>query len=290
MSAMRAVASSPAAVIRTAAGVAREATLAPRRKGADGTRQAVEADMFPSRVPSFGPRYYVPFLKAKEGEFNALAEVDALERDHLTPLLEIGPAKVDPKTGAEIETISEAVDGLVARIVKSWGKIDECFVDLPNFRPSGRLDDGTHPVTDIFTQARLAELIAIPVTGLDRDTDYQRAVADAVVAGRKGVAMRLRRDDLIELGGLSDRLKALCSELGVEDTDVDLILDFGEVTASIEKEIRIEAKVALRGLPKVDAWRSLTFARVPFRHNPLHSSKRGTMDHCLAGTGFFGTT
>ncbi len=111
--------------------------------------------MFPSRMPSPDPRHYVPFLKAKEGELNALAEVDALERDHLTPLLEIGPVEVDPKTGAEIETISEAVDGLVARIVKSWGKIDECFVDLPNFQPPGRLDDGTHPVTDIFTQARL---------------------------------------------------------------------------------------------------------------------------------------
>jgi hypothetical protein len=226
-------------------------------------------------MPSFGPRHYVPFLKAKEGELNALAEVDALERDHLTPLLEVGPVEVDPKTGAEIETISKAVDGLVSRIVKSWGKIDECFVDLPNFRPSGRLDDGTHPVTDIFTQARLAELIAIPVTGLDRDADYQRAVADAVVAGRKGVAIRLRRDDLVELGGLSDRLKALCSELGVEATDVDLILDFGEVTASIEKEIRIEAEAALRGLPKVDAWRSLTLCSGAFPAQPSAFIKAG---------------
>jgi hypothetical protein len=176
--------------------------------------------------------------------------------------------EVNPETGVPVETISEALDGLVGRVSKAWGKIDECFVDLPNFSSSGRLDDGTHPVTNFFSEARLAELIAIPVTGLDRDAAYQAAVVSAAAAGRKGIAIRLRRGDLSDPTGLTDRIEALCSDVGVEPAEVDLLLDFGEVTASVEASIRAEAESALRALPKVQEWRSLTLAAGAFPAQP----------------------
>jgi hypothetical protein len=219
-------------------------------------------------MPSFDHRHYVPFLKAKEGELVALGQVDVADRDRLTPLLEVGPVEVDPKTGAAVETIDEALKGLVPRIARHWGKIDECFLDLPNFRLSGRLESGAHPVAAVFAETRAAELIAIPVTGLNRGQAYQQAITDVVSVSRKGVAIRLRRSELADLGTLGARLGSLCSELGVEPADADLILDFGEVRAGIEKEVRHEAEAALRGLPVLGAWRSLTFGVGAFPAQP----------------------
>ncbi len=226
-------------------------------------------------MPSFHHRHYVPFLKAREGELVALGKVDIVDRDRLTPLLEVGPAEVDPKTGAAVKTIDEVLKGLVPRIAKHWGKIDECFLDLPNFQPSGRLENGDHPVTAIFAETRGVELIAIPVTGLSRGSAYQHAVTDVVAASRHGVAIRLRRDEMTVLDSLSARLWSLCSELGVEPADADLILDFGEVKAGTEKEVRLEAEAVLRGLPAIDAWRSLTLGIGAFPAQPSAFIKAG---------------
>jgi Beta protein len=63
-----------------------------------------------------GHNHYVPFLKGKQGEFNALSKIDRDDREHLTPLIEIGPIEIDPKTGANAESLDEALACLDARM------------------------------------------------------------------------------------------------------------------------------------------------------------------------------
>lgn len=73
---------------------------------------------------------YVPLLKCKQGELDALSHIDQPSRDGLTPLIEIGPIETDPKTQVEVRSLGETLDGVADKIAKAWGSLDFCFVDL----------------------------------------------------------------------------------------------------------------------------------------------------------------
>jgi hypothetical protein len=211
-----------------------------------------------------GHKHYVPFLKGKQGEFNALSEIDRDDREHLTPLIEIGPIEIDPKTGANVKSLDETLEGFAPKIVKAWGSLDFCYVDLPEFEPGARLEDGRHPVARFFEDAKAADLAALPVAGLDRDGPHLDAIADAMASGGNGVAVRLRRNELQAPASLDGDLKRLSDILRVDFREIDLLLDFGPILKSEIATIKAEAKGALRGLPDIDAWRSLTICSGAF--------------------------
>ena len=203
-------------------------------------------------------KHYVPFLKGKQGEFDALSKIGRDDREHLTPLIEIGPIEIDPKTGANAESLDEAIEGVAAKIAKAWGSLDFCFVDLPEFEATARLEDGRHPVARFFEDSKAADLAALPVTGLDRDASQLEAVAETLSARSNGVAVRLRRPELQNPASLEAELRRVADALEVERQQIDLLLDFGPILKSEAATIRGEAEGAMQGLPDIDAWRSLT--------------------------------
>lgn len=209
-------------------------------------------------------KHYVPFLKGKQGEFNALSKIDRDDREHLTPLIEIGPIEIDPKTGANAESLDEALEGVAAKIAKAWGSLDFCFVDLPEFETTARLEDGRHPVARFFEDAKAVDLAALPVTGLDRDAPQLDAVAGTRSVRSNGVAVRLRRPELQNPASLEAELRRVAETLEVDLPQMDLLLDFGPILKSEAAAIRGEAEEAIQGLPDIDSWRSLTLCAGAF--------------------------
>jgi hypothetical protein len=209
-------------------------------------------------VPPSDHKHYVPLLKAKKGEIDALSRVGRVEREGLTPLIELGPIEIDPKTGSKTKSLDETLEGLAAKFVKAWGPLDICFVDLPEFEPGARLEDGQHPVARFFDDAKAADLAAIPVAGLDRDAAHLDAVAAAKSWRGTGLAIRIRRREIQAPLTLDAELRRLTENLGVEFGQVDLLLDFGEIRKSEKARIAAEADTAIRAVPVIDAWRSLT--------------------------------
>lgn len=210
---------------------------------------------------------HLPILKAKKGEFDAVSLLDQAQRDRLTPLFEIGPLEVDPKTEVTVESVDQALDGVAAKIANSWGSLDFCFVDLPNFDASIRMEDGRHPAARFFDDAKAVDLAARPVTGPDRSSAQLEAVMDIVSAspfGGNGVAIRLRRGELRNPDSLPHELSHLIGRLSADPRDVDLLLDFGPILKSEEAAIRSEAETALRGLPDLDTWRTITLCAGAF--------------------------
>lgn len=205
-----------------------------------------------------GHKHYVPILKGKRGERRALASLDVLEKERLTPLIDVPPLEVDPETDHPAQTVDEALEGLAKSLSESWGQLERCFVDLAGFEPGLRLEDGRHPARAFFGDARETDLAAIPVVGLDRDGDYLLEVKTTVKAQRQGLALRLHRRDCREPSRLSGELRRLLAELELEPASVNLLLDFGEIKSSTAGAIAAEAEAALRALPEPSAWRSLT--------------------------------
>lgn len=224
-----------------------------------------------SLIPPDGPASYFPFLKGKAGEFAALAQLSREDKDKLLPLIDVPPERIRfwseevlnegervRKHWFQIDTIDEALDGYAAKLHKAWGGVDECLVDLAGFDPMLRLQNGAHPVTAFFAEARDKGLAAIPVTGPDRDMAQVDAVREACQAWPpRDVAIRLRRPLLEQPNDLGRTLDELLKQLEVGASRVHLLLDFGELIKSTVESTEEAARKVIEALPEIEAWQSL---------------------------------
>ncbi|HEV7614723.1 MAG TPA: beta family protein [Solirubrobacterales bacterium] len=218
-------------------------------------------------MASFDHTHYVPFLKGKAGEFAALAQLSVDQRQPLTPLIDVPPERVKFFKGGQfqIETVEKALAGYAEQIAEAWGSVDHCFVDLGGFDPDHRMDDGRHPLTAFFEDARAAGIAPIPVTGIDRDRPQLDAVREVCTTWRLGAAIRLRRPELQKNGEqLREVLPKLLALIDQQPHQIDLVLDFGELLKSQVTEVEQEARSVIASFPFLDEWRSLTLCSGAF--------------------------
>lgn len=104
----------------------------------------------------------------------------------------------------------------------------------------------------------------IPVTGLDRNLDYNNAVKSAIEADDRGLCMRLQSHDL-DSDDLAQQLDSALTALGVGTNKVDLLVDYGAVVLPRSVVVPLIAAI-----PHLKAWRSVTFAACSF---PVDMSK-----------------
>jgi hypothetical protein len=205
---------------------------------------------------------YVPILKSRQGEINALKLIQPATRTSIQPLIELVPsAGVTSGEDGDATAIARAVDQTIGKLMAACANqpimVDAGFLDLFVSMPSGFSALG-----DAMRAARQAGLVAQPVVRL---CDPKPAIVDAASAARAdgyGVTVRLLAEDLDEdPEDVEEALAALLKELGVGRGSVDLLLDL----ASLDGDIAVRGgaslvRATLRGLEKADQWRSLIVA------------------------------
>ena len=221
---------------------------------------------------------YVPLLKGKAGEFDALENVRLSKKYLMTPLIDI------PQMGPESSEIpSRSLDDYLRRkadrVDASWACVDRAlFIDLYDTAPSARMSDGAHPVFALFAMMRKTSTLAIPVTGLDRDADHHAAVRQVATADARGACIRLLRDDLLSAQNLADQTTTLLETLGVSRKQADLVFDLRKVnTAESTQVCDLVARVA-NALPGIEEWRSVTFAASNMPQSLREDIAAGTVD------------
>lgn len=197
---------------------------------------------------------YVPVLKGRQGEFNALGDVQFAARQAILPLLEVVPADPTDPDGV-IDDCRKAIE----RLAKAWqGSVllDGGLLDLS-------LDLQGHArgaLWELSEHARAANLSAIPVLRLGDNMLARTDAAAACGQDRHGLCVRLVGEDLDEEpDDLDAALDDLLAQVGVARGDTDLVLDAGAVDGDLA--VRGGARIILsllRGLSSVQDWRSVT--------------------------------
>lgn len=206
----------------------------------------------------FDHRHYVPILKWKQGEYQALHRLTPAVKDALTPLLEIPPVGWDFESEQLRETIDEHLGDFGRRLKQKW-QTRRCFVDLGLLDPAVRVAGGGHPVTAVFDDARAQGCAPVPVVSLASDAAFRGAVAGVSATDRRGVCLRLKLEDL-DRPGLNSDTAALLASVGVTYPDADLVLDIG---ASNFLPIGVFARTLLGAIglmPAIARWRTFTVA------------------------------
>jgi hypothetical protein len=199
---------------------------------------------------------YMPILKGRQGEFNALAELKTVTRVGTLPVLEVVPA--DPTDPAGVVNDCRKT---VEKIAKSWSGpilLDGGLLDL-----SLHLNDQARgPLWELAMHARAVGIAAIPVLRLGDDILARTDAAVACTQDKRGLGIRLVGADLDEEPeDLDESLDRLLEQVGVARGDADLILDVGSIDG--ELAVRGGARIILsllRTLASLEDWRSITVA------------------------------
>lgn len=207
---------------------------------------------------------YVPILKGKSGEYGALESMSHEEKERITPLIEIPPIPWDHTNDIPAKTIDRHLSKVDGKLEKSWGLDQPFFVDLMWIGERERMSDGSHPLAHLFSRVRLRALKAVPVTGLIRADEYQEACREIVGEDKRGICLRLQKEDFEASGGLETAITKLLALLRISPTDTDLLLDLGSLHTENGEEPSIDVVSLLNSIPSIKKWRSFVLAATGF--------------------------
>lgn len=209
----------------------------------------------------FDHNHYVPVLKCKRGELNAVGALSAAAKQRLTPMFDLlYEADFDPSSSGIDAAFDARVVRFVPQLIQSWGTAAPLFIDAGQIEPNARVGGTAHVVTAVFDDARAKGLQAVPVTGFDRDAAYQAAVQNVVSVDKRGACLRLDLSDL-DRPNLALDLAGLMATIGVAVHESDVIVDLSAMDSVSNPGLLARMIVAgLRVLPHATSLRSLTLA------------------------------
>lgn len=204
---------------------------------------------------------YVPILKGRAGEYAALRRTSMEDRVGMLPLVEIPPIPLNYETNRPATSVQNHIANTGGKLSQSWGTGAPILVDA-NALPD---DGGTvvqHPLLTILNAARADGVVAVPVASTISSDRYLDAVLSAIAD--EGCAVRLDIAGSDENGeDVPEAVSRVIQHLEVDRTEVDLILDFGEIPQGSGTARRLFQGV-LAEVGDVEPWRSLTVAATSF--------------------------
>jgi T4 beta protein len=168
---------------------------------------------------------YVPALRWRMGEYQALLRTADSAKDRIVPFTTIPEIEFDFEERRPKKSVQEHVHPFAARYKAKWGK-RPAWVGVHNSIIEKPMDDGRDIFTYVFDALRMCEAKAIPAIPLNAEAAPVRAVASITKKDRHGVAISVRLEDLMKPNTRA-RIQTLTSALGVSLQDTDLVVDLG---------------------------------------------------------------
>jgi len=121
----------------------------------------------PNEIPDPG---YIPILKAKQGELEALKQSSPEERRLVLPLLEVPPVPVKWLEGEDdpvpAKTIDQHIPSTAEKIFGSLKEFDRVLIDGKYIEEDAALATGEEPIAAVLRLLGDRGLHVVPVVGL----------------------------------------------------------------------------------------------------------------------------
>lgn len=218
----------------------------------------------------FDHNHYVPIIKWKRGERNALKHLDKDVKANMTPLLEIQPVPYDAIKEEFEKTLDQYLDGIGKKASECLLTNHPLFLDVSTlynnveFDPLTLLQGDIHPVQHIVKDFEAYDIPVIPVTGILRYDEFHEAIKSVVSEFERGVCLRITREELQDLEQLEEDLEAQLEFLSLSPSEVDIVLDYQFISGVKAKELTNQIVMCLSQFPNLTTWRSLTLCGTSF--------------------------
>lgn len=223
----------------------------------------------------FDHSHYIPCLRWKQGEYQAVWRLPDATKRAFTLLIEVPEIGWDFENEIEAKTIDEHLAPFARRVHRKWGR-RTCLVDLHLIKPNERMRTGIHPVCFIFDGLREMKCSAIPVTGLDRDDAYQQEVRNVLTQDKSGVCLRIKIEQA-EKSSFKEDLDGLLSTLNIHASDCGFILDLGTPNFVPPKGFSKVIQAIVSRLPYLGNWRIFTVLGTSFPETMASIEKGGKL-------------
>jgi hypothetical protein len=207
--------------------------------------------------------HYMPILKGKKGEFDALSHIPAQIKRHITPLIEVPPKKANEGGLHKIATT----------LRDKWGSDEKIIFDLNHIHPDKTLNNGTHVMKFFFDCLYSSSVRAIPTTDLTRG--WNKNILTVISNISNAICLRLFWDDLVSVDELNNNIQKLLNEMHKEKSDVHLLIDLRAVyeNENLNNKARVVIE-SINGLHGLYQYKSITVASSGFPDS-LGFIKRG---------------
>ena len=226
----------------------------------------------------FSHNHYVPILKSKKGEFDALKNLSSNVRDTLTPMIDVLAVDWDHKNNKPKCELDEHLDKVAKNIKSSWVDETPIFVDVYWIDLDERVDGKVHPVEYIFNCLRSEMDGFIPVTGLDRDSNFQKAVAKIISKDKRGVCVRIQNDDLEDIEVLREDLEGIISLLDVDIQDIHIVIDLRSIRKRALTPLASSLIESINCFPNINEYKTLTVTASSMPQSLSECIKTGETD------------
>src|SRR5437660_8797514 len=209
----------------------------------------------------FDHHQYVPCLRWKQGEYDALFALLLRAKNYTTPLIEVAEFGYDFETEKEPKTIDEHLAKFGKRLKEKW-RHRPSFIDSKLIESHQRMADGRHPIQHIFDQVHECECPAVPVTGVARDAGYQKAITK-IVERVKQLCIRLDIEEACQ-PNVTEKIDNLLRLSRISASASHLVIDLGSPNSSpIEGFAKIVEKT-IRAMPYLADWQTFSIIGTAF--------------------------
>ncbi|WP_082206096.1 beta family protein [Pannonibacter phragmitetus] len=168
---------------------------------------------------------YVPALRWRQGEYQALARLGATAKDRIVPYITIPEVEFDFELWQPKKTVQEHVHPFAARFNAKWGQRPAWVGVHPSIsnKPMG---DGRDIFTYVFEALRAFQANAVPAVPLDALPAMVASIGAIVALDGLGAAISIRLEDLMKPDART-RIEGLAASIGLLLDDIDLVIDLG---------------------------------------------------------------
>lgn len=170
-------------------------------------------------------KMYVPALRWRQGEYQALERLSPAAKDRIQPYITIPEVEFDFELWQPKKTVQEHVHPFAARFNAKWGQRPAWVGVHPSISDKA-MGDGRDILTYVFEAMRLFQANAVPAVSLDATAPMIASVAAIIAVDGLGAAISIRLEDLMKPDARK-RIDALAASLNLSLDELDLVIDLG---------------------------------------------------------------
>jgi hypothetical protein len=171
-------------------------------------------------------RKYVPVLKWRQGEYQALFLLDDEVKNFVVPLIVIPPREYDFEEQRMKKTVHEHIETFPKRLKQKWST-RLALIDSHESLENEKMDDGRLVIDFILQEAKSLGCMVTPVVSLTKSDSYLNSVKVFAEKNDCGVALRVKLAELSRPSA-SAEISKLLQILEVSWKNVDLVVDIGD--------------------------------------------------------------
>ena len=169
--------------------------------------------------------FYVPCLRWRLAERQALAALTNKAKDSVVPLITIPDLEFDFEDGTPKKNVGEHVGTFPKRYKEKW-ETRKAWIDVDSKIQTELMPNGRPVFTYFFDEIRKFKADAVPVASLDCIPMTVAQIAAVIATDKKGVGTRARIEHVMK-ANFGASLDALLKSLKVTPEQTDLIVDLG---------------------------------------------------------------